>query len=186
MIHPPLRRPGVGPTRYQAAAQRVAIIRRRLSALRQSRPCAQFAAHLEHAMRQRSIRGARDVDSIVRAAARRWSVDPALVHAVIRAESAYDALAVSRCGALGLMQLMPATAATLGVNNPFDPIENVEAGTRYLRIQLDAFDDVSLALAAYNAGPSAVRRYGGIPPYPETQAYVSRVLAYWREARSSP
>jgi soluble lytic murein transglycosylase-like protein len=94
---------------------------------------------------------------------------------VIRTESAWRAHVISAAGAIGLMQLMPATAAELGVD-PFQPSENVLGGARYLRRQLDAFDDVGLALAAYNAGPHRVRQYGGVPPYRETQAYVARIL----------
>ena len=104
-----------------------------------------------------------------------------LVRAVVQVESAYDVRAVSRAGALGLMQLMPATAAELSVRNPFDPEANVRGGTTYLRQMLDEFDDeLSLALAGYNAGPAAVRRHGGVPPYRETQQYVRRVLRLYR------
>ncbi len=116
----------------------------------------------------------------IRAAAGRNAVDPALIEAMIEAESAWDARAVSRTGAQGLMQIMPATARDLALTRPFDPIENVRAGTAYLRQMLDQFEGrVALALAAYNAGPSTVMAYGGVPPYPETVAYVRRVLGLW-------
>jgi soluble lytic murein transglycosylase len=106
-------------------------------------------------------------------------LDPVLVQAVIQAESAYDPRAVSRKGAIGLMQLMPETARELGVD-PWDPEQNVRGGTLYLRRLIDAFEgDVRLALAGYNAGPGAVKRYGGIPPYSETTTYVSRVLGLY-------
>jgi soluble lytic murein transglycosylase-like protein len=108
--------------------------------------------------------------------ARHFGVDPSLVHAVVSAESGYEPAARSRKGALGLMQLMPATARQYGVSDPFDPQANLEAGIRHLRSLLDRYD-VGLALAAYNAGEGAVRRYGGIPPYSETRAYVRRVLS---------
>jgi hypothetical protein len=105
-------------------------------------------------------------------------LSPALLHAVIRVESGYEAHAVSRKGALGLMQLMPATARRLGVRDPFDPAQNIQAGARYLRELLTQFrGDLALALAAYNAGEAAVMRAGyRVPPYAETLAYVPRVL----------
>ncbi|MEW5981698.1 MAG: lytic transglycosylase domain-containing protein [Acidobacteriota bacterium] len=106
-------------------------------------------------------------------------VDPALVHAVVRVESAYQANARSRRGAMGLMQLMPATAHQYGVVNPYDPEANLSAGIRHLRSLLDRFA-LEEAIAAYNAGEEAVRRHRGVPPYPETQAYVLSVLAATR------
>jgi len=110
----------------------------------------------------------------------RHGVEAALVKAVIAAESAFDRTAISRAGAQGLMQLMPTTADELGVLAPYQPYENSDGGVRYLRAMLDRYGDVHRALAAYNAGPTAVDRYGGIPPYRETQAYVTRVLTYYR------
>ncbi len=119
--------------------------------------------------------------------AREQRLDSALIHAVISAESAFEPAAVSRAGAMGLMQLMPGTAATYGVEDPFDPIANIQGGARYLRKLMDQFQHLSLVLAAYNAGENAVIRYGNaIPPYDETRTYVSRVLSFYRHYRGTP
>jgi soluble lytic murein transglycosylase-like protein len=119
-------------------------------------------------------------DDLIARAAVVHGVSPALIKAVMRAESNFQPDAVSHKGAQGLMQLMPATAQSLGVRDPLRPAENVLAGSRYLRRMLDRFGDLRYALAAYNAGPQAVDRFGGIPPFPETQQYVNRVLKYYR------
>lgn len=116
-------------------------------------------------------------------AARTHGVDPRLVAAIARRESAFNENAVSRVGACGIMQLMPATAKYLGVSDVFDARQNIFGGTRYLRTLLDTFDgDLDLALAAYNAGPGAVAKYNGIPPYRETQAYVKIVRASYEKS----
>lgn len=118
-----------------------------------------------------------DVTSLVQAAAAKYGLDPALLQAVIQQESAGKPDAVSSSGAQGLMQLMPSTAASLGVTDPFDPAQNVDAGARYLQGLLNQYGgNVTLALAAYNAGPGRVAQYGGVPPFPETQNYVSSIL----------
>ncbi|MDQ2870247.1 MAG: lytic transglycosylase domain-containing protein [Acidobacteriota bacterium] len=122
-------------------------------------------------------------DSVIDAEAKRYDVDAAFVSALIRAESNYEPRAVSRKGARGLMQLMPATARRLDVQRPFDPASNVRGGVRYLRELLDRFDGKpELVLAAYNAGENAVESYGGVPPYRETVGYVKRILSWWTPA----
>lgn len=116
----------------------------------------------------------------IRDAAERYGVPIKLVSAVIRAESGFNPRAVSRTGAQGLMQLMPATASILGVRNSFDPRQNIDGGVRHLRGLIDRFPhSLPLAIAAYNAGEKAVSQYGGIPPYPETKDYVTKVLSFY-------
>ena len=127
-----------------------------------------------------AARGLPFSDSIERAA-REFGVEAALVEAVIAAESDFDPHAVSSKGAQGLMQLMPGTARELGVPDVWDPDANIRGGTSYLASLVDQFGDLPRALAAYNAGPAAVERYGGIPPYRETREYVTRVLTYYRK-----
>lgn len=122
------------------------------------------------------------LQALVLDASSRNGVPPALVNAVVMAESAGNPSAVSTAGAQGLMQLMPSTSQACGLSNPFDAQQNVECGTRYLHGLLERYgNNVELAVAAYNAGPGAVDQYHGVPPYPETQAYVSRVLSAYRD-----
>ncbi len=115
-------------------------------------------------------------DHMIQFAARSYAVDPALIKAVIHAESSFNPNAVSRVGAQGLMQLMPATAGMYAVQDPYNPKQNIMAGSKHLKYLLDKYNDkIELALAAYNAGEGRVKKYNGIPPYPETQNYIKKV-----------
>jgi len=121
-----------------------------------------------------------DFSSYIKKYASRWGLSEELVGAIIKAESNYNPRSVSSKGALGLMQLMPETATEMGVTDPFDPEENIMGGTRYLSLLLNRFGgDLKSALAAYNAGPSVVERYKGLPPFRETEDYVARVLSLY-------
>jgi soluble lytic murein transglycosylase-like protein len=124
-------------------------------------------------------------DAHIREAATLYQIPVELVRAVIRVESDFDPRAVSPKNARGLMQMIPATAERMMVTDSFDPRENIFGGTRYLRVLANLFNgDIELTIAAYNAGEGAVMRYGGIPPYAETQDYVTRVLSYYRQYRA--
>ena len=125
------------------------------------------------------------IDSLVGANAAAWQVDPALVKAIIANESGFNANATSKTGAQGLMQLEPGTAASLGVRDAYDPAQNIWGGSRYLKGLLERFHgDVHLAVAAYNAGPGAVEKYNGVPPYAETQNYVQNVLGSYEKYKA--
>lgn len=131
-------------------------------------------SHFERQMRELEL------ETFINRKSENYEIDPALIKAVIRVESNFDSNAVSSAGAEGLMQLMPKTAASLEVSYPFDPEENIEGGTRYLRHLLNRFDqDLKLSLAAYNAGPESVLKYGGVPPFPETTRYISKVMHFY-------
>lgn len=125
-----------------------------------------------------------EIVRLVKKYSRQYGMDEHLVQAVVAIESGYEPRAVSRAGAQGLMQIMPETQKDLGVTEPFDPDCNIEAGVRYLRKLLNDFGNVQHALAAYNAGPSKVIKYKGIPPYKETQQYVRKVLALYDDLRA--
>jgi soluble lytic murein transglycosylase-like protein len=126
-----------------------------------------------------------EIARLIRANAAACGLDPALVEAIVDNESGFDARATSRAGAIGLMQLMPQTAAALGVTDPYDPAQNIRGGTRYLRGLLERFGgNVELAIAAYNAGPAAIEKYGGLPPYAETKTYLRNVLASYAKYRA--
>ncbi len=127
-----------------------------------------------------------NLNQVVNDASDRYRLDPDLVNSVIKAESAFNARAVSPKGARGLMQLMPGTASQLGVPNAFDPQENVEGGTKYLRELLERYNfDLVKALAAYNAGPERVERFGGVPPYYETRVYVARIVKDFNKKKAA-
>jgi hypothetical protein len=139
------------------------------------------ASHSCHGINSRILaQRAEPYADTVRHFANHYGVDPQLVHAVITVESCFDRYAVSRVGARGLMQLMPDTAHELGVRDSFDATQNIRGGIRYLQRMLQQFDqDVTLALAAYNAGPGAVQRHNGVPPFRETQNYIVRVMDHY-------
>lgn len=122
------------------------------------------------------------INSAINNASAKYGVDKNLIRAVIKQESSFNPTSISSAGAQGLMQLMPGTATALGVKDPFDIAQNINGGALYLRDQLSNFNgDVSLALAAYNAGPNSVKKYGGVPPYTETQNYVQKVNEYYNQ-----
>ncbi len=163
--------------RIQPDAESGRLVRRASKTSRRNPIAAREAAGTREVVQEGSRKQRLDLEALVRRAARRFDVEPELIHAVIRQESGYDPFAVSHKGAKGLMQLMPATAKRFGVKDVFDPAENVHGGVKYLRQLLDRYDgDRRLALAAYNAGEGAVDRFGGVPPYQETQDYVERIV----------
>jgi soluble lytic murein transglycosylase-like protein len=125
-----------------------------------------------------------EFDGIIKEASEKWGIEENFIKAVITQESGFNPSARSKVGAMGLMQLMPETAASLGVKDAMDPRENVMGGTRYLKGLLDRFNgDKKLALAAYNAGAGSVNKYGGIPPFPETQNYVQSIMAHYQRMK---
>lgn len=130
--------------------------------------------------------GATPFSDLFAEAGKKYGVDPTLVKAVARAESGFNPRAVSRAGAKGLMQLMDSTAKAVGVNDSFDPQQNVDGGTRFLGEMLRRFRKPELALAAYNAGPGAVKKYGGIPPFAETKSYVQKVIRFQNQLKGVP
>lgn len=167
----------------QRVMQRIAAIEQRFQQMQPAVREDGFATAMTRAQgagapAKASPAGRQEIAAMVQAAARRHGVDADLALAVAVAESDLQPQAVSTAGATGVMQLMPDTARSLGVRNTFDPRENIDGGVRYLKQMLTVFNgDVVKAVAAYNAGPDAVRQYAGVPPYPETRAYVNKVLS---------
>jgi len=135
--------------------------------------------------KKKSSQYIKDYEGIITQASRRFSVDPSLIKAVIKAESGFNHKAVSHKGAQGLMQLMPKTSSDMKVKDPFNPEENIFGGTRYLSLMLQRYNsDKVLALAAYNAGPKNVATYQGVPPFNETETFIKRVLLYYNRYRA--
>lgn len=174
-------------------AKLIAQLSRQLKALEQTfmRALTALARNLEKGVNgmtqsvasQDAVRpsGTNPYDGLIRRAAERHELDPALLSAVVRAESGFDPNAQSSAGAMGLMQLMPETAKSLGVRDPYNPAQNIEGGATLLRSLIDRYDGrLDLALAAYNAGSGAVDKYNGVPPYPETRGYVDTILNDYR------
>ena len=150
------------------------------------RPGVSSSSKIPATYRQRASRDPSAYDHYIRQVSRRYNVDPYLIKAVIKTESDFDCYALSKKGAQGLMQLMPGTAKELKVRNPFNPRENIDGGTRYLRNMLELFDgNLSLSLAAYNAGPTLVKRLQRIPRIPETVNYVRKVLGHYKNYRGA-
>jgi len=127
--------------------------------------------------RQWSLSPIHEYQNLIKTISARYQVDPTLVTAIVSAESNFNEIAISRTGAMGLMQLMPDTATQLGVTDPFEPRDNIEGGVKYIRYLLERFDgNIEFAVAAYNCGPGAVEKHGGVPPYGETRRYVKKVF----------
>ena len=166
-----------------ATLQRINTIESRIQSLASfaQKPDADFQKILESSVKNTknpTSVSRNEINNLISKYADKNGLDEDFVKAVINQESGFNPNATSHCGAMGLMQLMPATAQGLGVTNAYDAEQNIEGGTKYLKGLMDRFgNDKSLALAAYNAGPNAVKKYGGIPPYAETQNYVKKVLS---------
>ncbi len=156
-----------------------ALVDRQYQLVRKSEPRTHYPRNVKYRTLRRGDPAA--YDPIILRMARAFGLEPALIKAVMHAESAFDRYATSHKGASGLMQLMPATAEQYGVRDIYDPVQNVRAGVNYLRDLMERFNnDMALVLAAYNAGENAVEQYRGVPPYSETRSYVVKVLTYRR------
>lgn len=165
------------------ALQRITVIENRIQSLDSfvQKPDADFQKILDTTVKSKNNPNSvsrSEIDNLITKYSDKNGLDEDFVKAVINQESGFNPNATSHCGAMGLMQLMPATAQGLGVTDAYNPEQNIQGGTKYLKGLMDRFgNDKSLALAAYNAGPNAVKKYGGIPPYAETQNYVKKVLS---------
>jgi len=164
------------------AAQKRSLVQKKVPPAEQPEPAGKSAANSGKDDAAAAAPAQSSYGEIIARAAEKYSLPAALLRAVAKAESGFNPRACSSAGAMGLMQLMPSTAREVGVDNPWDPEENIEGGARYLRQLLDQYaNNVPLALAAYNAGPGQVKKHGGIPPFEETRNYIQRVLKFWKQ-----
>ena len=174
---------------YKSMTSGASSVQDSLAASAQKEKTQDFSSVLESqtVSEKKDVSGTVDMDTIFAKASAAYDVPVNLIKAVARVESNFNPAAVSCCGAQGVMQLMPSTARGLGVTNPFDAEQNIMGGTKYLSQMLDRYDgDVKLTLAAYNAGAGNVAKYGGVPPFKETQAYVQKVMNYMGEEYDAP
>lgn len=157
------------------------------SDVQNSKEASEFKAILDEKLSQNTVNSdpsKNNIENLIDKYAQKNNLDPDFIKAVVKQESGFNPDAKSKCGAMGLMQLMPSTAKGLGVANAFDPEQNIEGGVKYLKSMMNRFNnDPKLALAAYNAGPGAVQKYGGVPPYRETQNYVNNILASYEKIK---
>ena len=143
--------------------------------------------HYRKIMSENIVHTRDSYNHIIRTASFKYGIEPSLIKALITVESNWDSYAVSKKGAIGLMQIMPATATDMQIINPYDPEQNIEAGTRYLRFMLNRFKgNLDMALAAYNAGPTTVEKSGGVPAIAETREYIKKVLSIHNKRRNNP